>query len=190
MNKDLEKYIKYIDGDLDENQKNEFEKELKSNNELKAQISNYQRSLKYLDGQVDSDERYFNNLILNSRNKQQKEKRNFKIAIGFTFAVVLLFVIILPNQLVEKNFSKELGEFIDENPNSEFDFYLSYDLESYDISQEELLEGYYDNLILSYESDYIDNLFPSDYYSLNLLDELNEDELDWVYENLKQINLR
>jgi hypothetical protein len=114
--------IKYLDGTLDFNERDEFEKELNSSEELKSEYEQLKRKLNFLKTikNPELDERYFSNQIYQLRNKLRPQKsfsrKKYIIEYGSAIAVLLIaalvFVFNSPflNEKTEKLISLEIEE--------------------------------------------------------------------------------
>lgn len=154
MNND-ERIIQYLDGELHEEEKALFEKDLADSEVLQNELAAYKKVLTVFDKQksFDTDKTYFNNLVPTIRKKLEKRKTiNPFRKIGFAAAFILIFIagyfifqplflsssenILTIEELADSMTDSELGEMIDylvEDDETEFIDENIYNIEEVDL---------------------------------------------------------
>lgn len=94
-----ERILKYHAGLLTEEEKRQFELDLKSDTKLAGEYEHFLKKMNDLknDAEVETDELYFRNLVPNVRAKLEREakpKRNFIPALSFSLSALLIFVVL------------------------------------------------------------------------------------------------
>jgi hypothetical protein len=107
MKKTDKRIILYLDNQMNKEERETFEKELKNSTELSNEIGSYKnilRSVKVEDEQFHDNE-YFQNLVANFRQKNLAVKKSFVLKPAYALAItatVLIFMFILFNPFKEK----------------------------------------------------------------------------------------
>ncbi len=108
--KNYDRITKYLSDLLSEDEKLQFEAELKTNSELKRDFEKIQSQIKLLaDTNFGTDETYFNNLTVNFRKKMDKRKtaKQFRLASAFTFVTAIFLFYFIP-QFGNESFSEKI----------------------------------------------------------------------------------
>jgi len=93
--KNDERIIKYLEGELQEEEKALFEKDLSDSEVLRNELAAYKKVITAFDEQnsFDTDKTYFNNLVPTIRKKiEQRETINPFRKFGFAAAFILIFI--------------------------------------------------------------------------------------------------
>jgi hypothetical protein len=94
--KNDERIIKYLEGELREEERVLFEKDLSNSETLQSDFADYKKVLKAFDEQksFDTEKTYFNNLVPVIREKLEQHKNiNPLRNVGFAAAFILIFVV-------------------------------------------------------------------------------------------------
>jgi hypothetical protein len=107
-----DRIILYLDGQLSEKNKLEFENELKENNDLKSQLESYKNFLASINSikDIELDKIYFSNNIPRFREKLEKKKKfvllpKLSIVFSTVVAVFLVVFLVLNNRTETSNVS-------------------------------------------------------------------------------------
>ncbi|NWF49535.1 MAG: hypothetical protein HXY49_03235 [Ignavibacteriaceae bacterium] len=201
--KKTDQIIKYLDGSLDFNERDEFEKELNSSEELKSEYEQLKSKLNFLKTikNPELDERYFSNQIYQLRNKLKPQKsfslKKYIIEYSSAIAVLLIAVLVFvfnsrfQNEKTEKLISleieeiqgTELSEVIKENFTTD---------EIIEINPEKS-DSVIDEMIIEELNGLTD--FPDNAISLSINDlddlyaELNPQEMEMIYSTMINKNI-
>jgi hypothetical protein len=193
--KNDERIIKYLDGELEEEEKALFEKDLSRSETLRNELAAYKKVLTAFDEQklFDTESMYFTNLVPAIREKLgQRETINPFRKLGYVAAFILLFVagyfifqslfissseqIITIEELADNMTDTELDEMIDylvEGDETEL-----FDEDLYNFEEDDL-----ENII--YVSTYETKLaIISDFGINNFLSDIPETEKEEIYNEL------
>lgn len=193
--KNDERIIKYLDGELEEEEKALFEKDLSRSETLRNELAAYKKVLTAFDEQklFDTESMYFTNLVPAIREKLgQRETINTFRKLGYAAAFILLFVagyfifqslfissseqIITIEELADNMTDTELDEMIDylvEGDETEL-----FDEDLYNFEEDDL-----ENII--YVSTYETKLaIISDFGINNFLSDIPETEKEEIYNEL------
>jgi hypothetical protein len=187
-----ERILKYLSDLMNEAEKSEFERELSTNEMLRAEYEKIKNGLNELKFVPKTDETYFRNLPVNireriSRKKKKKYYRTFVATAAFT---VLILFFILPQN------NKDNSELLQTN----FDFTYNIDQINEEIysntSLDEIAEGFSLDRYLSNLSknvspeeveEYLDEEYagiPADLILENL--QISDTEIERIYNELKK----
>ena len=203
MKNNDDKILMYLSELLDDKEKIEFEEELKNDkallhryNALKNDIDNFTVG----DDKRKLNENYFNSLLPKVRARlDEKYSRKIKPSIIYAFssvAAVILLVLLLNPGSSKVDFSinkyeEEISSLIS-NSESNIDEVLAgnYNYDYDDINIEEISEGYYseyiDEITINYNSsNAYQTIDINDSY--NLIDDLEDEELNNIISELKEI---
>ena len=118
MNKN-EKIIKYLEGELNSEDKVQFEKELSQSKELQKELTDYKKVFSKIDEQksIEHDSIYFVNLlpsIKDKLNKNSTAKPSRKFAYALTFILILTagYFIFKPLSVSSSNNVLTMNEFV------------------------------------------------------------------------------
>jgi hypothetical protein len=113
-----DRIILYLDGQLSEKDKLDFENELKENDELKSQMEKYKSFFSSINSlkNIEIDEVYFANNIPRFRGKLDKKRKfvlvpKFSLILSTAVAVFLIFFLILNNNKTETS-TKSLNTLV------------------------------------------------------------------------------
>lgn len=193
MNNNI-KIIRYLDGDLPENEKVLFEEELAKSKTLQDELAGYKKVFNKIDEQKDINVEniYFNNLITSIKSKLEK---NITInpfrKYGYAFVIVVLLTAgyFISQPMFNSSSNKivtveEFVENLDEKDIGELANYLSSDNYS-DNGDENIynVDENLDDIILSSTNDNKIAIL-SDYEINNLYASLSESEQTKIYNDL------
>jgi hypothetical protein len=179
---------KYLDGQLTEKEKAEFEIELENSSELRNELNKAKDLLFKLKSmsEVKSDSSYFGNILPEFRNKANKGKR-LNPAFVFGLSSIIVFIVLfylfsdktdkdiikITNELSDEEFTETINQFYDEYTFTDLDI----DNEAYDSLMNSVL---YDELNISYYSENLASQFdPSESF-----EELSEEEAEIIYKEI------
>lgn len=197
-----DKIILYLDNQLSEKEKVEFEHELENNEELKSQLIEYKKFLSSFAelNSVEVDERYFSENVPKLREKLDKKKKlalipRFSIALSTIVAIFLIFMFVLNNNkttnvttlnnLIENANQNDLKSVLDSYTNTLNLSDASTISNISDTSVDSVInQSYYSelNLTTAQLEGYL-NLHSIDYNSL--ISGLGSSEKETLYEELK-----
>jgi hypothetical protein len=201
-----DKILKYLSDLMDEEEKYEFEKELKSSPELKTEYGKIKNSLDFLKSSQPkhSDQRYFNSLLpsIRSRIDERRKKFQFKPSIAFGLSIVIaVFTVVLlemnePSQsnLFYSYLSEAAEEMVESGSYSDYESYIiqNYYSENLYNGQDEiteLLENEYVNEIVSsgaLNRDIQELPYINDY---SFMENLEEAEFESIYKSLSNTKI-
>ena len=175
MNRDT--ILKYLSGLMNADEQLQFEQQLESNPELKAEYDRINSSLKELNdlNKVESESVYFNNLIprMHKKMNENNGKGLVRFVPSFSFAIVILMIFLLQfpnldeNSVYELNYSdNEIASILSETDDSLLSDYLEL--------------GLVDNF--SYYSYETDDSFPDVYIDQTILSEIGLEQSDEYYD--------
>jgi len=193
MNKD-ERIIKYLEGELSEEEKSSFEKDLSLSEDLWNELADYKKVLAAFDEQqsFETEKTYFNNLVPAIRKKlDQSETTNPLRKLGFAAAFILIFIagyFIFQPLFSSSGNILTMEEFADNLTDAELNDLIDYfvteneteltDEEIYNFEEEDL-----ENII--YASTYESKLaIISDFGINNFLIDIPETEKEEIYDEL------
>lgn len=190
-----ERIILYFDGQMNDEEKLNFEKEINESSVLQKQVEDYKSFLKQINDNknLDFDENYFTNLIPNFRkNLKSKTKKNLnpKIIYGLTTIAVIFIslIFILNSENSSSNLSlKEVISNMDSTElNSTINDY-SANLSMYDfvktVDDSTLNLIIADELNITRES--AGNILLSENYDLNkIYNTMSDEEAEAIYDKL------
>lgn len=197
MNKDT--ILKYLSGQMEPEEKMNFQEKLKKDADLKAEYERLSAKLEQLssNANIDLDSAYFNNLVpkVHIKLNSAKSKGFIRFAPAFSFGIVVLLIFLL--QLPNMNENSFPGSEITEGD------FASIILETDDSTLSDYLEtGLVDNYsYYNYKTDdafadiYLDDTILSeigfdsatDYYEDNYTDDISDfspEEANIIYEEL------
>lgn len=204
MKTNKEKILKYLSGLMEGAEKEIFERELDSSEEMNAEFNKQKKLLSDFKelGEVEVNETYFVNLLprVNEKTKYKGKAVNFipKYALVFTFTVVIMITVF---NVVNKNDNKELFTFDNSELNSNI-------IEAINESSDETVKDYISSI--TYYNDYSDLAdldISEDIMTKNILDingselssyslednieqyNLNEEEFDELYNSVKSFEI-
>lgn len=96
MKNDTDKIIiRYLDNQMTESEKNEFEEKLKSSLSLKKKVDEFKKiKIEFSHQKINSvDEQYFNNVLPRFRNKIEKKNQPAIAKVRFALGIIALFVL-------------------------------------------------------------------------------------------------
>jgi hypothetical protein len=165
-----ERILQYLDGQLTEDEKILFEKELNSSPELKKKYEEYISVSSKLNEfkNIEADETYFNGIVPEFRNRLEIKKKTRKI-FSFSFANSLAAIIILYFVLSPNGNNLNLNEAVKNWTENDFHYAIEY------VDQHD--NGF--DIIDYYNTTEIDSVFSS-----MLTDELNLTNNSTVYNSI------
>lgn len=196
MNKTLQ-FIKYLENELSEEEKSNFEKNLSLNHNLRKEFEKYQMNYKNLNLEVKAEEDYFVTLL--PRVKERiSEKKKFSFYFNripkyaylvpvILIAAVVIFSLNTSNSNIKSaiDVKKLTNAFSDNNElitelldeTSHYKIIENYDTEIYSLTHS---EDEYENIILNYlkENNHIFELNES------IINNLSEDDYNLVYNEI------
>ncbi len=195
MKKNEEKILKYLSDIMNDNEKLEFENELKNSAQLREdfdKITKIFNELSELEN-LRVDERYFNSLLPKIYQKLSVSKKltlTQKIAYIIPVLVVIILYLIYPTNSV--NFDEQVDKITQEM----LAYYTSIDSMDYiiDFSSKEYSEiPISENFDVSYleevkiPDEYLLKYIPTFYEEPQILDKFSNDELLAIYNNIDKI---
>jgi hypothetical protein len=193
--KNDERIIKYLEGELQEEEKALFEKDLSDSEVLRNELAAYKKVITAFDEQksFDTDKTYFNNLVPATRKKlEQRETINPFRKLGYAAAFILIFIagyfifqplflsssenILTIEELADSMTDAELGEMIDylvEDDETEFIDENIYNIEEVDLENIIIASTYETKLAII-----------SDFGINNFLVDITETEKEKIYNEL------
>ncbi len=193
--KNDERIIKYLDGELEEEEKALFEKDLSRSETLRNQLAAYKKVLTAFDEQklFETESRYFTNLVPAIREKLgQRETINPFRKLGYAAAFILLFVagyfIFQPLFISSSEQIITIEELADNMTDTELDEMIDYLVEG---DETEL----FDEDLYNFEEDDLENIIYvstyetklaiiSDFGINNFLSDIPETEKEEIYNEL------
>ncbi len=193
--------LKYLSDLMGEDEKREFEAELKNNPVLKEEFNKYSESISNFvdETQIEEDTAYFNNLLPKVRMKVGKKRKArtiiFAPVLSFGIVIFMLLLLNFPSNrnsnligdFAELDISealadtddKELEDLFERNFINDYSFYHTGDFTSnFDITEEEL---FYNNTQIN------DETYPE--YDYELYEDISDSEADIIYEELINKNI-
>jgi len=194
MNND-ERIIKYLDSELQEEEKASFEKDLSRSKSLQNELAAYKKVLTVFDEQklFDTESTYFTNLVPAIREKlEQSKTTNPFRKLGYAVAFILLFVagyfIFQPLFISSSEQIITIEELADNMTDAELDEMIDYlveegETELFDEDLHNFEEDDLENII--YASTYETKLaIISDFGINNFLADIPESEKEEIYNEL------
>ena len=193
--KNDERIIKYLDGELEEEEKALFEKDLSRSETLRNELAAYKKVLTAFDEQklFDTESMYFTNLVPAIREKLgQRETINPFRKLGYAAAFILLFVagyfIFQPLFISSSEQIATIEELADNMTDTELDEMIDYLVEG---DETEL----FDEDLYNFEEDDLENIIYvstyetklaiiSDFGINNFLSDIPETEKEEIYNEL------
>lgn len=184
----LELFIKYVDNQFSEKEKELFDRERNNNPHFRKELNKFLNSYNDSKSIIQVDQRYFNSLIPKARKRISKPKTNHFIKLAYLLPVVLigLYFLIQKPRNIELNYeylfdttfsTEEITEVLYNNSV----FFESLTTAENDQSSEYLnYEMNLDESIFGYLEDRINLSDIND----NLISELSENEFSNLYEEL------
>jgi hypothetical protein len=166
--KNDERIIKYLEGELQEEEKALFEKDLSDSEVLRNELAAYKKVITAFDEQksFDTESTYFINLVPAIRKKlEQRETINPFRKLGFAVAFILIFIagyfIFQPLFLSSSENILTIEELADSMTDSELDEMIDY------LSEENDTELFDDDLY-NFEKDDLENIINASTYETKL----------------------
>jgi hypothetical protein len=194
MNND-ERIIKYLEGELPEDEKALFEKDLSHSESLQNELAAYKKVLTKFDEQklFDTESTYFTNLVPSIREKFEQRKtinpfRKFRVAAALIFIFVAGYFIFQPLFISSSEQISTVEEFADKMTDAELDEMIEYlitedETELIDEDLYKFEENDMENII--YASTYESKLaIISDFGLNNFLADIQEVEQEKIYNEL------
>lgn len=188
--------ILYLDNQMSDVERKDFEIELSKSAELSKQMESYQSALKGLkvDKQTPTEEDYFVNLVPNFRQNLSTRKKPFKIKAAYALSVVasilIIFMLIFkPFTSSENNSLDKIISTLDEKEAAQIYGYYSDNISAIGADQ---LNGSSDSLFtdlisseLNFEESDLNKLVSSDGVNIeSIYSELKTDEADLIYNKI------
>ncbi len=122
-----EKILQYLEGELSESEKKDFEKELLSSPELKMKYDEFLSVKSKINDlkNIEIDNTYFNGIIPEFRNRVEVKKKAKKI-FSFSFANSLIAIILLYFVLKPGSNTLNLNEAVKKWTDSDFNYAIEY----------------------------------------------------------------
>jgi hypothetical protein len=186
-------FLKYLDNQLSEIEKEDFDLEIKNNHKLRDEFSEFSKLYKSLKSNLEVDERYFSTIIPNARCRIEKPKPNYIGKVVYFMPVIIIIFFMVINQFSNNSFNENYNfdEFVEDFTQDEnltvalFSSALEHN-ENFVIENNELLNLFLDDLTMD-ESvfDYVKNNLS--YHEINneIFNELSENEFTLLFEELK-----
>ncbi|NNG26659.1 MAG: hypothetical protein HKM87_03985 [Ignavibacteriaceae bacterium] len=197
MNND-ERIIKYLEGELQEDERSLFEKDLSNSETLRNELAAYNKVLTSFDEQklFDTESTYFTNLVPSIREKLEQRKtinpfRKLGYAAGFLLLFVAGYFIFQPLFSSSENiFTVE--EFADNLTDAELNEMIEYYVteDETELNDEDLSTFIEDDMeTIIYSSTYESKLaIISDFELNNFLDDIQEIDEEEIYDELINLN--
>lgn len=188
--------ILYLDNQMSDLERKDFEIELSKSDELLKQMESYRSALKGLkvDKQNPTEEDYFVNLVPKFRQNLSTRKKPFKIKTAFAFSVaasilIIFMLVFKPFTSSENNSLDKIISTLDENEAAQIFDYYSDNISAISADQ---LNGSSDSLFtdlifseLNFEESDLNKLVSSDGVNIeSIYSELKTDEADLIYSKI------
>lgn len=184
MKKIDKRIILYLDNQMSQEERKNFESELTNSSELSKEVESYKNILKSLtfDEKQSKDDDYFANLIANFRQTKLSSKKSFsfKPAYSLTAAVsiiILVFIFFNPFNKTEIETVDKIIAGLDETEAAELIDYYSNGLTQTEVDQ---TNGQADSLF----ADMISNEFEFDESDVKMLVSSDENYLNSIFSNI------
>ena len=196
--KNDERIIKYLDGELTEQEKGLFEKDLSRFETLQNELNAYKKVLTEFNEQklFDTESTYFTNLVPSIREKlEQRKTINAFRKLGFAAALILIFVVgyfVFQPLFSSSENILTVEQFADKLTDAERDEMIVYFVteDETELIDEDLYKFEEDDLEnIIYASTYESKLaIISDFGLNNFLADIQEDEQEKIYNELVNKN--
>ena len=193
-NRDI--FIKYLDNQLSNEQRKEFEQRLNDDHKLNLDFIRFSESFQLTKKTFAVDERYFETLLPNVRESIRKSSPSYfgKMAYIFPVVIIGLFIFYIFNMNITQtdNSLTNISELI------ETDVYLSdedlmnvIDLNRYVNLDDKILEIYFNDYLEMDETlfEYLELNLAANEISNSFLEELSENEFSKIYKELENKNI-
>jgi hypothetical protein len=192
-----ERIIKYIENELSQQDRTEFEVELNDSEELREVLEKYLRVKRETGNlkELKLNPLYLDSILPEFRNKLETRKSlSFKKNLGYAFGIMLVFILsvaILKNFFISETESTDLKEFtqsLNENERIELLENLSDDSEVYNLVSENVSESQLSNLFSANLeiNNKVAEAYNIEYYEI--VDDLSEDEIEVIYKEILNTN--
>jgi hypothetical protein len=191
-----ELFIKYLDDSFSIKEKQNFEKRLSNETELKKEFERFSKTFNSLNKNLEVDERYFSTILPNARRRiEAKEKlpKQFLPILKLNYAIPMFLIaaflvyrifIYSPQTLNQLNFDAILSE-LDSNRNAAVELFnetlhsndYQYDQNIYSAVYD---ENDYNKLLFNYAEANKNTIEIND----SLINQLNENEFNLVYNEI------
>jgi hypothetical protein len=188
----IDKFIKYLDGQLEYHESKLFETELKNNSDLKEKFEKFSYNYKKSKIEILTNETYFNNLIPNVRRKLDNPKvitlkRLAYILPAFFVGFLIIYQSISSKQFnFKEDFTRVIESFTQDEVTTNDMLSKALQIDNNYIVDDDLLTAYFSQDLQYDETifEYLEEKLSVNDINNNLVKELTDNEFNSLYKEL------
>jgi len=188
MKNNIELFIKYLEDDLSNGEKNAFEKRFDDDAEFQSEFYSFSKMYYSSKEEVEIDERYFTTLIPKARKRAEQSKSSVYMKFAYLLPIIIIAMFITFSDKNENisDFELLLQNFTEDEYLKEDLLSSIYETESLSSLDNELLYEFYSDE-LNYDEtvfEYLEEKIVSNEINNELLNQLSESEFNSIYDEL------